>query len=251
MSDLNGRFICDTSKEYPMFFKIKINRSPYFQPENRSLFRRKPEEVEEDYQASQRSILRTRVVISDLILCNEFDYFVTFTFSAKKHNRHNVENCRRVMSRFLQNAKYNHSPDLAYIVVPEFHKDGKALHFHALVKNYQGHIKPTKIVKNGRKIYNFAGWRAGFSTAVKIDNHEAVSKYVKKYITKDMPVIFGKKRYFASRNLIRPIKRVNSLIKVMEALDNRQLDDPVYSDEYHELFIQEKVCKLPTELFED
>jgi hypothetical protein len=112
------------------------------------------------------------------------------------------------MTVWLRNSKVNHSPDLKYVIIPEYHKDN-AVHFHALISNYNGKMTPTKDRKK-RDVFKFSGFRAGLSHAVKIDgNYDALSNYVIKYVTKDMPMLFGKKRFYASRNLVRPIKTIN------------------------------------------
>jgi len=77
-----------------------------------------------------RSLRRTKTLVKDIILCNHFDYFCTFTFDNRKHNRYDIEHCKHVMHMWLHRQREK-SPDLKYIIVPELHKDG-ALHFHSL-----------------------------------------------------------------------------------------------------------------------
>jgi hypothetical protein len=150
------------------------------------------------------SLRRTKTTITDLTLANDFDLFVTFTFDPKKVNRQNPDECKAKMSKWLKNQREIRG-HFAYIIVPEYHKDGKSLHFHALLKNYSGRLtKTAKKVKN-RPVYNIKSYQLGFSTAVKIDNIAKVSSYIKKYITKEMPEFSGKKRYWASTGLIRPV----------------------------------------------
>lgn len=149
----------------------------------------------------KQSLRRTKTTLSDLTLCNEFDLFVTFTFAK---NRFDVTECKRKMSRWLQNQQTLHGK-FTYLIVPEFHKDRKAIHFHGLLKNYRGGLKNSGIKQNGRDVYNIKSYKAGFSTAVKIDNHAKVSSYIRKYITKDMPQFEGKKRYWCSTGLKRPL----------------------------------------------
>jgi len=57
------------------------------------------------------------------------------------------------------------------------------------------------------------GWRSGFSNATIIENDDdsraKVANYVGKYITKEMPLFSGKKRYWVSQGLQRPIRSNN------------------------------------------
>lgn len=174
-----------------------INRRVYDSSEN-------PPETSEE-----RAIRRTKTTISDLVLCNDFDLFTTFTFNK---DRQDIVLCKQKMSRWLhsQQKKYG---KFKYIIVPEFHKDGKSIHFHALLKDYKGTLKEAKnkktnkaILHSGRQVYNIQSYQSGFSTAIKIDNKQKVSSYIKKYITKDMPSIKNKQRFWTSQHLIRPEK---------------------------------------------
>lgn len=226
---LGGKFIFNTTKEFPNMIKINIYREPYYLPDpSNRMPAVKRKTVDEDWQTATRSLARTKTLIHDIALCNDFEYFCTFTFDPEKYDRYNFTECRVVMDRWLWNAKTNHSPDLKYLAVPEFHRDG-AIHFHALISGYKQKLKATKVQQNGRLVYNIGGYRAGFSTAVKIDNQEAVAKYITKYITKDMPTYYNKRRFFASRNLIRPIKTTNN--KFIH-LDLPLLKKHIYSTPY-------------------
>lgn len=152
------------------------------------------------------SIRRTKRVISDITLCNEFDMFATFTFAK---DRQNVESLKKRMSKWLKNQREIHGK-FTYLIVPEFHKDGKSIHFHALMKNYKGHLIPAvtptgrKIFHKNKQVYNIKSYKHGFSTITHIKDVNKTASYVRKYITKDMPLFKGKKRYWCSNDLIRP-----------------------------------------------
>lgn len=155
------------------------------------------------------SLRRTKRVISDITLCNSFEHFVTFTFA---RDRDDVVLLKRRMSKWLANQKAIHGK-FTYLIVPEFHKDGKSIHFHALFKDYKGHLTKTHHKIKGRTVYNVKSYHHGFSTLVKIDDIAKVSSYVRKYITKDMPIFTGKKRYWCSTGLKRPYVMYNYSIR--------------------------------------
>jgi hypothetical protein len=174
------------------------------------------------------SIRRTKTTISDLTICNEFDLWTTFTFNCQNCNtgcknytkgvkctcppnqckRSKPSICKKRMSKWLNNQRETHG-NYSYLIVPEYHKKHNALHFHALMKDYKGQLTPTNKTINKRKVYNIKSYQLGFSTAVKIDNIDKVSSYIKKYITKDMPLFPGKKRYWCNTGLQRPVKITN------------------------------------------
>jgi hypothetical protein len=222
-------------KEYPKVIKIYVYKTPYVQREkgyNVSIGKPKQKQVANE-MSSHRSQRRSKTIVRDLILCNQFQYFCTFTFSSKKVNRHDISACKAKMSNWLHRQRY-HSPKLRYLIVPELHKDG-AVHFHALLGNFNGTLKDsTKRTKNKQIIYNLTGYRAGFSTAVPIDtNIEAVASYVTKYITKDMPLIDGRKRYWRSTNMVLPKKTINGQLSDYK---RQLLTCKVFESEKYEIF---------------
>jgi hypothetical protein len=155
-----------------------------------------------------RSTRRTQTLIRDYCLSNRFDIFATLTLA---QDRYNTSNNRFRIHKWLENQKKIHG-GFKYILVPELHKDG-ATHFHGLFEGYSGNLRQTNHRKSGRYIYNLTSYRSGFSTAVYIrdGDSEKVGQYLSKYITKTIGngVEPGKKRYFASKNLISPKKFYN------------------------------------------
>lgn len=182
----------------------------------------------------ERSIRRSKKVIRDIVWCNKFDLFATFTFNCKpcgqgcENNpcicdeyclRFNPDHCKKRMSNWLSRQQKRNGA-FPYLIVPEFHKDDKSIHFHALIKDYPGEIvealnpKTGKLlVKKGRKVYSIPSYKLGLEEVYRIEDtpvsHKKVGNYVRKYITKDMPLFFGRKRYWVSTGLNRPFVEDN------------------------------------------
>ena len=148
----------------------------------------------------ERSIRRSKRRIKDYVLCNDFELFCTFTF---KDNRQNIDRCKSKMSDWLRNQQ-KRTGKFKYLIVPEFHKDGVSLHFHALIAGYKGVLINSGKRINGREAYNLKSYTLGINSVVKIDNREKVAAYVTKYITKDMPIFWGKHRFWSSNDLVLP-----------------------------------------------
>lgn len=164
-----------------------------------------------DETSLERSLRRTKKSITDYALCNKFEHFVTFTF---KSDRQNISLCKQKMQTWLKNTR-TRKGSFEYLIVPEFHADGISLHFHALIKGYKGKLEPAinpktgkQIVENGALCYFYPSYTSGFTNVKVIEDtpksHRAVGGYVSKYITKDMPILFGKNRYWASSGLTLP-----------------------------------------------
>lgn len=202
------KIIHNITKSYPQYHNVLLFKESKLIPD----YVYRPRTHKQYRHVSKASIYRTRTAIKDIILCNDFDIFATFTFDPKKHDRYNPVHCKSVMSLWLENQRRSHSPDLKYLIVPELHKDG-AIHFHALLKNYNGRLRDSGVKSsNLHPIYTLSGFRAGYSTACYISSVEALCSYISKYITKDLVCLYDKKRYWCSNNLTRPVKVTNSPI---------------------------------------
>lgn len=179
----------------------------YERPSGGSLF------PEEDFE---RSLRRTKKSVRDYAICNPFNVFATFTMRSE---RTDVDKSKQRMSDWFHNQR-NRKGKFGYLVVPEFHKDGKALHFHCLLMNYAGELTPAinantgqPVIKRGRPRYNIPSYTLGFSDAAIIGNtpedNQKLGHYISKYITKDMPRFFNKNRFWCSHGLDKPVIEYN------------------------------------------
>lgn len=184
------------------------------------------------------SIKRTKKKVYDYAKSNEWQWFVTFTFSPDKVNRYDYDECTKYLSKWFNNLKRS-SPALSYLVVPEQHKDG-AYHFHGLfsginerqivwtgkyvVRRVRG--LRSKFVRTKEKIYKIGSYKLGWMTATRVREMEKVTSYITKYITKDMlDGLHGRKRYWCSRNLVLPLEEVFILDATDRFILSQELDD--------------------------
>ena len=184
------------------------------------------------------SIKRTKKKVYDYAKSNEWEWFVTFTFSPDKVNRYDYDECTKYISKWFNNLKRS-SPALSYLVVPEQHKDG-AYHFHGLfsgmnerqivwtgkyvIKRVRG--LRSKFVRTKEKIYKIGSYKLGWMTATRVREMEKVTSYITKYITKDMlNGLHGRKRYWCSRNLVLPLEEVFILDATDRFILSQELDD--------------------------
>jgi hypothetical protein len=165
-----------------------------------------------DEENLARSIRRTKTQLRDLVQCNDFDLFGTITFDKRKIDRQDVELCKKSVTRWIDNLQKKYSR-FDYLLIPELHKDG-ALHFHALFKDYPGELTDSGHKDNSKRIvWHLSDYKKGFTNFSYIGSVERTATYIGKYITKDTPVIQGKKRYFASRGLKRPTRIYNDTLE--------------------------------------
>lgn len=226
--------ISNVVKVYPNMIQVVIYHNSYKLSNKLPSQPRKLTKSERNQINIDRSVRRTRTFITDIAICNSWDLWVTFTFDKLKVDRYNVQRCKSKMSLWLHRQKM-HSPNMQYLIVPEFHKRceecsnfkkdscphddaPKALHFHALVSNYNGNLKDSgHKTKRGQTVYKMTGYRSGFTEAVRLTKNDgddiAIAHYIAKYITKDTISIFAQKRYWCSQGLTRPQSHTNGLAK--------------------------------------
>ena len=112
------------TKEYPNnMYKVTIFNNPLVLPRPKLGHKPNRDSEKPSDKAIEESLRRTRTTIFDYALSNNFSYFVTFTFNPKKVDRYSIEATFNTMKYWLNRQK-KHSPNFAYVIVPEFHKDG-------------------------------------------------------------------------------------------------------------------------------
>lgn len=203
------------------------SRVDEFELSQYALARREGEERARAAASLDRAQRRARNAVRDLALSNDFRYFVTFTLNAERVDRYDVRAITKKLNAWLDNRVRRDG--LAYVLVPERHKDG-ALHFHGLVNAAlpvtdsgtidRGKGKPQRprseaerkrwLAAGGHIVYNLPAWTLGFSTAIALyGERRAAVGYVTKYIAKQIgadgsPGKIGGRWYYSGGALRRP-----------------------------------------------
>lgn len=205
----------------PIFYdKKKDNIRDTALPDDDDMEEDMPEEQEETADSGQTpeqaahslqvSLNRTKNAIYDLAKSNDWEWFITFTFDPNRYDSTDYDVVVKMLKRFIDNMRKNFAPDLVYLIVPELHADGQKFHFHGLLAKVQWmEFEPSGITDaDGEMIYNVTGWKYGFSTASKIKDTVRASAYITKYMTKEcVQVTKNKRRYYASKNIKRPVEQ--------------------------------------------
>lgn len=167
----------------------------------------------------QDSQKRARDKVFEIAYANDFDYFITLTLDEKKISRTDKEKIKKALAVWLQNLVARR--DFKYVICPEYHADGRAIHFHGLCsgdldlvdsglvhcngENMRAETARQKGVQ-GQTIYNVDNWKYGFSTLIKLDNQkERTALYITKYVTKDSDKIIGRYYYSGGKGLARSV----------------------------------------------
>lgn len=138
----------------------------------------------------ENNLSRAKTKVFEYAYCNDWQYFVTMTLDKEKYDRYNLKAWYKSLSQWIRDYRKSTGHKISYLLIPEQHKDG-AWHIHGLIDG----IPDDKLsaFEKGTPLYGsqYLNWpdyakKFGFCSVGKVGNHEAVSKYITKYITKDM-----------------------------------------------------------------
>jgi hypothetical protein len=160
----------------------------------------------------KNNIIRAKNTVLELGLCNDWDYFVTFTIDKNKYNRFDLDTFKKDFTQHVRNRRRLDSTEWKYVLIPELHKDG-AWHLHGLLKGvpdeslhfFEKGKHPIGLVKKGYKYHLGIHEKFGFNSFGRIKDKTASSFYLTKYFSKALGggLELGKHLYFASLGLNR------------------------------------------------
>lgn len=151
-------------------------------------------------EKTDESISRTRSAIFELAFCNPWDWFFTATLDPKKYDRTDLKKFHKDLTQWLRDYNKKYKLHIKFLLIPELHSDGKSWHMHGFLYGLPvEHLHQFKVgdkmgfklaqkVANGDLVYNWCSYmdKFGFCDLEPIRNSEAVSKYVTKYISKNL-----------------------------------------------------------------
>lgn len=204
-------------KAYGDYYKLILHKrnlypAGYEKPETKV-------KTERNQGKESSNISRARSTVWELVMCNEFSYFVTFTLNKDKLNRYDLKGFNKKLSQFIRDYRKKEGTDVQYLLVPEEHLKG-GWHMHGLmngiaesdliklsVKDYiPDELKD--IIRSGRTLYKMKSYEEKFGWVIveKVRSKEAIAGYMTKYINKNIGVSVtekNKKAYYCSQGLKR------------------------------------------------
>lgn len=170
-------------------------------------FRRKPDPSNLSHHSESKlrnSLSRARSKVYELAICNDWDYFVTFTFDSNKVlDRYDLNSTVSTLRKWINNYNSRNGLSIKYVLIPEMHHDG-AWHVHGLLSGLP--LFDVSANLNGYPTWLSAANRFGFISLDRIRNPRACAAYMVKYITKDLSRSvshLGAHVYYASKRLRR------------------------------------------------
>ncbi len=178
-------------KVTPVLSSEYVDLSKYFTPSQMRYFRPTENVSELLKKRSDSNLTRTKKTVYEYAVCNPWEYFFTFTINGKKWSRTYIKECRSYISEVLNRR------GISYFMVAEFHADN-SFHFHGLMTGASEHLVPfdlkdtlpyyiIKKLRKGFPVYDLPciSENVGYVTVEPVKNHDAVARYITKYITKD------------------------------------------------------------------
>lgn len=148
------------------------------------------------------SISRSRRIILELGLCNDWEFFATFTLDSGKFDRCDLDNFRRSFSQFLRDyrkkvQKNGFNTDIRFLLIPELHSDGESWHMHGLFSGVAPFLKsflefsadhkvPDYLKFNDYYIWEDYHNKFGFCSFAPVRNKVACGFYITKYLYKSL-----------------------------------------------------------------
>lgn len=189
------------------------------------------------------SIIRTKSKIFELAYCNPWDWFFTGTLDPRRYDRSDLKQWHKDLSQWLRNYNRLNKTDIKFLLIPELHADGKSWHMHGFFHGLPvDHLKQFCIgdkmgkglaekVKHGDAVYNWQAYQKkfGFCDLEPVKNPEAVSKYITKYISKNLATSvteLNAHMYYHSRGL-----KFAELIKTGYMLEDFEMQ-PAFTGDY-------------------
>ena len=79
------------------------------------------------------NLIRAKTKVKDLILCNDFQFFITITVNPK-YNRYDLTHIRKLVNHRIRSARQFNNCKLDFLFIPEQHKNG-AWHLHGVLSS--------------------------------------------------------------------------------------------------------------------
>lgn len=146
---------------------------------------------EQPQERFMQSYCRSRSMVLQYALCNQWDYFITITVNPDRFNRYELGPIWRYMSQWFRDYR-KVSAGFRYLLVPELHKDG-AWHFHGFVagirpcdlSQFVPGLHPRKLIDAGYLNFGLLSSAVGYVSLGQLHDPVAAGFYVTKYITKE------------------------------------------------------------------
>ena len=183
--------------EYPNYYLLTRFKSGFVPNGTQKKEKNKSIKKTEESESLRCSISRTKRMIKDYILCNDFKYFATWTLKDEL----DMKAFKKKLSRMIIDYNARNKMNIIYLLVFERGKEKGRLHAHGVISEIP------RVYKNdfgylSSKLFD----KLGFNSYSEIRDKEKCSSYIQKYLTKDIMNEFKGQRYLCSQGLKLPLE---------------------------------------------
>lgn len=161
------------------------------------------------------AISRAKSVIYQVGVCNDWDWFCTFTINKEKFDRYDFKPFYKAFTQWIRDYRKKYKCKIEYCLIPEPHQDG-AWHLHGFFRgipdahltDFVPGMHPDRLCNKGYKNWGRCSNKFGFCSLGVLRDPIKAAGYVTKYITKDLLKKnrgFGAHLYMCSLGLKRAI----------------------------------------------
>lgn len=188
------------------------------------------EEYTKEVEIERISLSRTKNHIKELVLCNDFDYFMTWTIDSQNNDRFNLQKSQEQMKKLMHRYKRKNK-DFKFLFITEKHESG-AFHFHGVVS---GLLESDLYTNENGYLSSKLFDTLGFHSISKIKDLNKVGNYITKYITKECVRNEDNQIYFRSRGL--------------KFADKQELNYPIDYTKFDNVYTNDYIIKKDLDIY--
>lgn len=141
----------------------------------------------------EQALSRAKSVIYQVAVCNDWDYFCTFTIDPKKFDRYSFSPFYKAFTQWIRDYRKKYLCKIEYCLIPEQHEDG-AWHLHGFMRgipsdhlsSFVPGIHPQRLCNGDYLNWGRCSDKFGFCSLGRIKDPMRCASYVTKYVTKDL-----------------------------------------------------------------
>lgn len=212
-----------------------------------------PFRLERSEHKTADNIRRAQRMIEAYALCNDWQWFGTFTLNPEYRNRADLDGFRSAFMQLLRDSRKRCGCEVRALLVPELHKNKAGWHMHGLIAGLP--VTSLRVfetceklpryirgkIKAGEPVYDWPEYRRrfGWVDIEPVKHRDAAARYITKYITKAgdntaQALDKGKHLYYVTRGLKLPerMETENAPGAVPEAFPADLVEGNSYSYDY-------------------
>jgi len=174
----------------------------------------------------QKTLQRATKKVTEYILANNFDLFLTITFDPRRLRNYQPQAAfSRLNGWFNRQRQRSHEAgkELRYITFPEVYRDKSMIEFHILMTGWDFQLTRSGIVIDGTLALTVSNFKFGYTKARSLQDFskQQIFDLVLPHLERNSTDFFNGRSYFPSRNLevIEVIRNAETRMDVAEQLD--------------------------------